>query len=161
MVRQSSFPRALWIALLSVAFLLNAFVFRLDLTALLKGETAVQTPADTRLKDAFSLTLPTAGEYVIANGVMQFSEKGGVYATENGTVSALTEGEDGTFTMEISHSDLFKTVIAGVSIPFNEVGERVYRAQPVAYGMGETVSVSFYENGVLLNCAVEEGMLKV
>ncbi|MBE7090968.1 MAG: M23 family metallopeptidase [Clostridiales bacterium] len=148
-------------ALLSFAFLLNAFVFRLDLAGLVTGSATLKKEADNRLRGEFSLTLPTAGAFVIENGVMQFSDKGGVYATEDGKVTSLTADETGTYTMEISHSDLFKTVITGVSTPFNKVGDTVYRAQPVAYGLGETVSVSFYENGEQLICAVEEGTLKV
>ncbi len=148
-------------AVLSLAFLLNAFVFRLDLAGIFTGSVTLQKQADNRLRGDFSLTLPTAGAFVIENGVMQFSDKGGVYATEDGTVTSLTADEAGCYTMEISHSDLFKTVITGVSTPFNKVGDTVYRAQPVAYGLGETVSVSFYEKGEKLICAVEEGALKV
>ncbi len=148
-------------AVLSFAFLLNAFVFRLDLAGLVTGSATLKKEADNRLKGEFSLTLPTAGAYVIENGVMQLLDKGGVYATEDGKVTSLTADEAGCYTMEISHSDLFKTVITGVSTPFHKVGDRVYRAQPVAYGTGETVSVSFYENGEQLICAVEEGTLKV
>ena len=148
-------------AVLSFAFLLNAFVFRLDLAGMITGSATLKKEADNRLRGEFSLTLPTAGAFVIENGVMQFSDKGGVYATEDGKVTSLTADEKGTYTIEISHSDLFKTVITGVSTPFNKVGDTVYRAQPVAYGLGETVSVSFYENGEQLICAVEEGTLKV
>ncbi|MBR2617079.1 MAG: hypothetical protein IKC56_02460 [Clostridia bacterium] len=148
-------------AVLSFAFLLNAFVFRLDLAGLVTGSATLKKEADNRLRGEFSLTLPTAGEYEIVSGVMQLLDKGGVYATEDGKVTSLTADETGLYTMEISHSDRFKTVITGVSTTFNKVGDRVYRAQPVAYGMGETVSVSFYENGEQLTCAVEEGTLKV
>ncbi len=146
-------------AALSLAFLLNAFIFRVDVKNFMRSTP--QQQADTRLRGAFSLVLPTAGAYVIENGIMQFSDKGGVYATEDGKIAALTADENGFYTMEIAHSDLFKTVITGVSMPFGEVGQQVYRAQPVAYGTGETVSVSFYEKGELLSCAVEDGTVKV
>ena len=136
-------------------------MFRLDLAGLVTGSATLKKEADNRLRGEFSLTLPTAGAFVIENGVMQLLDKGGVYATEDGKITSLTADETGCYTMEISHSDRFKTVITGVSTTFNKVGDTVYRAQPVAYGMGETVSVSFYENGEQLICAVEEGTLKV
>ena len=137
-------------ALISAFFLLNAFYFKLDLWGAATGAQAKMP--DERLHGAFSLALPAKNQPACQDGLLVIAEKGGVYAPADGVVSAVTQAEDGTYTLEISHSDRFKTVIAGASMAFHAVGETVYRQQPVAYCGGEIqTTVAFYEDGTLLS----------
>lgn len=145
-------------AIVSAFFLFNTFYLKLDLWGTVTGAHA-KAP-DDRLHDAFSLVLPAKSQPECKDGVLVIVEKGGVYAPADGVVSKVTAAEDGTYTVEISHSDRFKTVITGASMAFNTVGDTVYRQQPVAYCGGEIqTTVAFFENGALLTgLKIENGV---
>ena len=145
-------------AIVSAFFLFNTCYLKLDLWGAVTGAHA-KAP-DDRLHDAFSLVLPAKSQPECKDGVLVIAEKGGVYAPADGVISKVTAAEDGTYTVEISHSDRFKTVITGASMAFNAVGDTVYRQQPVAYCGGEIqTTVAFFENGALLTgLKIENGV---
>lgn len=145
-------------AIVSAFFLFNTFYLKLDLWGTVTGAHA-KAP-DDRLHDAFSLVLPAKSQPECKDGVLVIAEKGGVYAPADGVISAVKAAGDGTYTVEISHSDRFKTVISGASMAFNAVGDTVYRQQPVAYCGGEIqTTVAFFENGTLLTgLKIENGV---
>ena len=91
-------------------------------------------------------------------GVLTFVDEGCVYPTADGKVSNITKGEDGRYTVEISHSDTFLGVIAGLDYVYYEVGNTVKHNVPIGYSNGENeVKVTMYSEGNLLNCfAVSE-----
>ena len=91
-------------------------------------------------------------------GVLSFVDEGCVYPTADGKVTALTCGEDGRYTVEISHSDTFLGVIAGLDYVYYEVGNTVKHNVPIGYSNGKNeVNVTMYSEGNLLNCfAVSE-----
>ncbi len=66
-------------------------------------------------------------------GVLTFSGKGAVYAPCDGKVTALIKGEDGKFSIEITHSQNFKSVIAGVDYAYADLNDSVYHTIPVGY----------------------------
>ena len=141
---------------MALGFLANAFVFRFDAVSYF---AALAKEPDSRTHADFALALPVSEkvELKAEGGVISFLEKGGVYAPAEGTVVSVRQAEGG-YTLEIAHSDCFKTVITGADIAFFSEGERVYRAQPVAYNTAGDLCVSFYENGALLsNCTVQNG----
>ena len=71
----------------------------------------------------------------------------------NGTVSAVTKNQDGTYTLKISHSDTFTGVIDGLNHVYYAEGEAVKTNVPVGYSDGEAeVQVTMYSSGALLNC---------
>ena len=67
------------------------------------------------------------------DGVMTLTGKGSVYAPCNGTVSAVIKGEDGKFSLEIMHSQNFKSVISGLDYAYADLNDSVYYNIPVGY----------------------------
>ena len=85
-------------------------------------------------------------------GVIYFTAQGSVYPICEGTVSKVYENE-GSYTVEISHTSAFTSVITGLTTVYNETGTAAKSNIPVGYsdGKGE-VRVSMYNNGTLLDC---------
>ena len=53
------------------------------------------------------------------------------------------------YTVTISHSDSFSSVISGLEYCYTEIGEAVYESLPLGYSSGE-VRVSMFENNAVL-----------
>ncbi len=86
-------------------------------------------------------------------GILSFTDECHVYPVANGKVSAVTQNDDGTYTLKISHSDTFTGVIDGLDQVYYQEGEAVKANVPVGYSHGEAeVQVTMYSSGALLNC---------
>ncbi len=86
-------------------------------------------------------------------GILSFTDECHVYPAADGKVSAVTQNEDGTYTLKISHSDTFTGVIDGLDQVYYKEGETVKTNVPVGYSCGEAeVQVTMYSSGALLNC---------
>lgn len=116
------------------------------------------TAADNRAYTEFTLS-SVVSEYsdvelaLSPTGVLTFQATCCVYPAADGTVSAVTKAEDGTYTLRISHSDTFSGVIGGLECVYYEVGDAVKANVPVGFADGETeVQVTMYSSGELLNC---------
>ena len=81
---------------------------------------------------------------------MTFSGKGAIYPVCEGKVTSIQKGEDDKYTLTVSHSDVFKTVISGVDYVYVSEGEEAYKYIPVAYLGGGSASVRLYNDGTLL-----------
>lgn len=98
-------------------------------------------------------------EVSLTDGVMTFSGKGALYPVCDGEVTSVVL-EDGKYTLTISHSDMFKTVISGADFVYTEKGEDVFGYIPVCYISGGSASVYMYDEDVLLtNYIVEDGAI--
>lgn len=90
-------------------------------------------------------------EVSLTDGYLTASGEGAVYAPAYGEVTALTQDENGAWEMTISHSEVFKTVISGLTYPYYEVGYNVYSTSPVGYSDGaNAITVGMYDNDVLI-----------
>ena len=86
-------------------------------------------------------------------GILSFTDECHVYPVANGRVSGVTQNQDGTYTLKISHSDTFTGVIDGLNHVYYQEGEAVKSNVPVGYADGEAdVQVTMYSSGMLLNC---------
>lgn len=137
---------AVVVALLGVIVLSNFFMPESGLSVFLNSIFSPQTEqVDTREFDSFAPALPTTdGEVAVNGGVMSFAAKGSVYSPCDGEITALTQGEDGKYTFEITHSAKFKTVISGVDYAYQELGSQVYGKIPLGYSLGDNVELCFY-----------------
>lgn len=122
------------------------------------------TPKDKRTYSDFTLSSVVSERAdavlsVSATGILSFTAKASIYPVCDGTISrVVTSGE--TTSVEISHSDSFKSVISGLKTVYAKEGEKVKGNLPVGYADGE-VRVMLYEDGNLLNCyTVDENTLK-
>lgn len=99
---------------------------------------------------------------VSAEGVITFTGECSVYPVCDGTVSAVTQDSTGYYTVSVSHTSAFTSVITGLTTVYNAQGDSVKGNIPVGYtdGSGE-VSVSMYNGGELLNCYTLSGTVPV
>ena len=108
----------------------------------------VEKSVDSRTAKDLAVSAPSSyADVTVDGGVMTFNEAAAVYAPANGTVTEINE-TDGVFTLTVSHSDVFKTVISGADAVYVKVGDAVYSNIPVAYA-SEGTKVAMYDEGTL------------
>lgn len=96
---------------------------------------------------------------VSSTGILSFTAKATIYPVCDGTISRVVKSGEAS-SVEISHSDSFKSVISGLRDVYRTEGEFVKGNLPVGYADGE-VRVMLYEDGTLLTCyTVDENTLK-
>lgn len=143
--------------LVAAILLTNIFWENSGINTIMKnvfGKTTTVTDSRNYLK--FNAVL-TSGDLSasVDGGVMTLSGTGAIYPVCDGTlVSAEKTGE--TYTVTISHSDLFKTVVSGLEYIYAEIGNEVYKYIPIGYCNDGSVTVSMYNDGVLLTGYVLE-----
>lgn len=122
--------------------------------------STAQTSTDLRAYSSFNAQSPSDSlETSVENGVMSFSGKGALYPVCDGKVTSVIE-EDGTYTIGISHSGVFKTVVSGADFVYCDVGDEVFKYIPVCYVNGGEVKVYMYNEDVLVtNYVVENGSI--
>lgn len=89
------------------------------------------------------ISMGAGEEYIVEGGVVTSVGEGSVYSPCNGTVSEIMVGEDGAYTVIISHSENFKTRIEGLNFVYNQVGDTVYSNVPVGYVDESQASLCF------------------
>ncbi len=145
-------------ALCGAIFLTNVFMPNSAVNTFFR---ALNTPAEevnAKHYTEFTLT-PVVSELSDAklqlsdSGVLSFTDECCVYPAANGKVSELTKAEDGSYTLKISYTDTFTSVMQGLNVVYYEVGDEVKANVPVAFSKGEqAVQVTMYSEGELLNC---------
>ena len=121
--------------LLATIFITNTVYPNSGLNVFMRGvfgSTAVEQVDDRTFTD-FAPVLNADGEITLVDGVMTISGEGSVYSTVNGQVLSVTQAEDGTFSMEIGHSEKFVSVFSGLTHVYLGVGDDVYCTIPVGY----------------------------
>ncbi len=145
-------------ALCGAIFLTNVFMPNSAINTFFR---AMNTPMEKEISKPytdFALTpvvseLSDAKLELSASGILSFTDECCVYPAADGKVSELVKGEDGTYTLKISHSDTFTGVIEGLNVVYYAVGDSVKANVPVGFTQGETpVQVTMYSEGLLLNC---------
>lgn len=147
-------------ALCGAIFLTNVFVPGSAINTFFRTLSTPQanTQADTRNYTDFTLTNVVSDftdvEMTLSpTGILTFTEKCCVYPAADGTVSAVQQNADGTYTVRVAHSDSFSGVIKGLQCVYYAVGDTVKANVPVGFSDGESqVQVTMYSQGELLNC---------
>ena len=143
-------------ALIATIFLTNALVPNSGINTFMRGVFGGGTKTvatDERLYSEFNPVLPVDGVVptVAEDGVMTFAGEGSLYSPCDGKIASVTQTEDGKFTLEITHSENFKTVFTGVDYAYVSQGDTVFSNIPVGYVLGEEVKLCFYgENGTVI-----------
>lgn len=146
--------------LCTTIFLTNIFMSDSMLNKIVSGVTSTDTSvsaSDGRAYSDFSLTsvvseLADIEQEISSSGVLSFTGECGVYPVCDGKVLSVTES-DGVYTVSLSHSDSFESVITGLSTVYYSDGESVKGNIPVGYTDGKNqVSVMLYSDDSLLNC---------
>ncbi|MBQ7642389.1 MAG: hypothetical protein IJS67_00660 [Clostridia bacterium] len=136
--------------LVATILLTNIFWEDSGINTLFKSTFGNAEKTDARTYLSFSAKLPSDElDATLAEGVMTFSGKGALYPVCDGKVEKIATQDD-KYTVTISHSDLFKTVVSGMDYVYAEEGEEVYKYIPIGYIGGGSAEVTMYNDGVLL-----------
>ncbi len=126
--------------LIAVICLTNALYENSAINVFMRGvfgkeDGTAQTQTDSRTYGEFSPVIAYNGTEapVIEDGVMTLAGKGSVYAIADGKVTAVTVDGAGKYSLEIAHSDNFKTVLTGLDYSYAEVNDKVFGNIPVGY----------------------------
>ncbi len=145
-------------ALCGAIFLTNVFM---PTSAINTFFRAIGTPQETptvRPYTDFTLSsvvseLSDAKLTLSDSGVLSFTDECCVYPAADGKVSEIVKGDDGLYTLKISHTDTFTGIIDGLDVVYYAVGDEVKANVPVGFSDGESeVQVTMYSEGTLLNC---------
>jgi hypothetical protein len=149
--------------LCAAIFLTNLFIPDSGINTFLRNTFMSSDTASEDLRNYtdFTATLPVKNENILVEeGVMTLSGSESIYAPCDGVLTSLTKGEDGLYVMEISHNNIFKTIISGANFAYYNVGDTVYSAIPVAYIDEGEAKVYMYNDGSLLsNYILENGSI--
>ncbi len=142
-------------ALIATIFLTNAFVPDSGINTFMRSVfgTTETVQTDERLYSEFkpNLLFEGAESAVVEDGVMTFSGKGSIYSPCDGKITLIEAGEDGKYTIEITHSENFKTVFKGVDYAYVSVDDTVFSNIPVGYLLDDQATMCFYgEEGSLI-----------
>lgn len=146
-------------------FLTNVFMPNSAINSFITGLTAEEvTEAAYSEFELYPVVseLSDAEVSVSDSGVITFTGEGAVYPVADGEVAAVTRSQNGTCSVEIAHTSIFRTVISGLTDVYYSVGDEVAGNIPVGYSDGASqVTVSMYNDGALLNCYTLAGALPV
>ena len=143
-------------------FMTNAFYTDSGINVFLRsvfGNTQQQIEVDNRKFDEFAPVLAVGNNQVtVADGVMTFEGKGSVYSPCDGKVCSIVQGEDGKFTIEIAHSENFKSVLTGIDFAYAGLEDTVYSNIPVGYiTSGATMCFMGIDGTVISDYMIENG----
>ena len=123
--------------LVAVIFLTNALYTDSGINVFLRSVFGTQQSEQTDAREYgdFSpvISLNDGTSVFLNDGVVTLSGKGSLYAPCNGKVTMLALGEDGKYTIEITHSEKFKSVLAGIDYAYVGIDDSVYFNIPVGY----------------------------
>ncbi len=146
-------------------FLTNVFMPNSAINSFIIGLTAEEvTEAAYSEFELYPVVseLSDAEVSVSESGVITFTGEGAVYPVAGGEVAAVAQGSDGTYSVEVAHTSIFRSVVGGLTNVYYSVGDEVAGNIPVGYSDGSSqVSVSMYNDGELLNCYTLTGALPV
>lgn len=93
-----------------------------------------QTQTDNRVYSDFSLNLPVRGEgLTYTEGVINVNGESFIYPVCDGKISKIEKNSDGKYTVTVSHSDTFKSVVTGADFVCFSEGESVNAKIPLCH----------------------------
>ena len=134
--------------LLATIFITNALVPDSGINVFFRSvfsNDVVKEEVDLRTHKDFEVVLPVSSTQNIAidDGKLNLYMTGSLYSPLDGEVTNLTlDQETNKYTIEITHSDNFKTVFFGLDYAYSEVGSSVYANIPVGY-VNDCVAMCF------------------
>ncbi len=137
---------------LAIGILLtNIFWKDSGINNLLKSVFATETTvtADERGYEVFQAFAPSKNDVQVTNGIMKVNS-GAVYSPADGKVVSVKLG-NGKYTITISHSDNYKTVITGADYTYAKEGDKVFTSTPVCYSKEGGVEVAMYDKDSLIS----------
>lgn len=152
--------------LAAAIFLTNVFMpssaINTFIGSLTSKTPAVVEPAYSEIKLSAVISERSDAEVTMTdNGVLCFTADTGVYPVCAGTIASVAE-DNGLYTVKISHTSTFSSVITGLKTVYGAKGDNVKANLPFAYSDGKSeVRVSMYDGETLLNCYKLSGEVPV
>ena len=152
--------------LAAAIFLTNVFMpssaINTFIGSLTSKTPAVVEPAYSEIKLSAVISERSDAEVTMTdNGVLCFTADTGVYPVCAGTIASVAE-DNGLYTVKISHTSTFSSVITGLKTVYVAKGDNVKANLPFAYSDGKSeVRVSMYDGETLLNCYKLSGEVPV
>ena len=141
--------------LVATIFLTNAVYTDSGINVFLRGvfgnQNTVQVDARTYDEFAPVIALDDGANMQLEEGVITLSGKGSVYASCDGKVTQVTKGEDGKYTIEITHSENFKSVLGGLDFAYAGLNDSVYHNIPVGYCSAEATMCFTTSDGSVIS----------
>lgn len=147
------------VVLIGAVIATTALAGGLGLNDYFAGVFAPSNTEDVKEYTEFDANLPVmaTGAITLSEGVMTIVNEGSVYASADGVIRKVSNA-DGKFSIEIEHSEDFKTVINGLDYAYVNEGESVYGNIPVGYSRGEAFTVCLYsESGMITDFNIDTG----
>ncbi len=150
--------------LVATIFLTNAVYADSGINVFLRGVFGVQNSAvDVREFDDFSPVISMGNNFNLnlEKGVISFAGEGSVYSACDGVVEKVEKGEDDKYTLQITHSENFKSVISGVERVYVKEGDMVKTKIPVGYlePDGATMCFTSGEGEIIEDYRIENDMV--
>ncbi len=149
-----SLQLAVVVLLIGVIALTNVLNDNSGINVFMRSLFSPTTPVavDDREFNAFTPVIAfDEGVTLSESGVLTVSGEGSVYSPCDGVVSSVVASEDGSYTVEIAHSENFSTLISGLTYVYMMQGEKVYANIPVGYMSEFEASLCFLgANGAVI-----------
>lgn len=140
--------------LVATIFLTNALFIDSGINVFLRGVFGTETATvDARTFKNFTPVVAMGDNdgVLLNDGIISFAGEGSVYAPCDGKVTSIVKENDGQYTIEITHSKNFKSVLFGVEHVYVELNDTVYRNIPVGFLETGSASMCFKgENGDII-----------
>ncbi len=147
-------------ALVATIFLTNALVEGSGINSIFKGtsNSEIAETLDERNYAEFSPVISaSAPNIALENGIITVNQTGSLYAPCDGIVTSVTTAEDGSYSVEIAHSENFKSVIDGLTYVYVGEGGEVYKNLPVGYASDNGYALCFYNGeSAITNFTINE-----
>ncbi len=133
--------------LIATIFLTNAIFEGSGINTFFKGVFGSEqtSSADVREYSEFAPVISKSnGILSVEDGVITTDFVGSMYSPCDGKVTKIVKDADGGFTLEIYHSENFKTVIEGLEFVYAEEGGEVKANIPVGYVKDKGATLCFY-----------------
>jgi hypothetical protein len=129
--------------LLLAIFFTNALMQNSAINVFFGGVFGGAEVNDSRVFSDFT-PLVNGGE-TFSNGVLSLTDKKSVYPPCDGKITSCVKEPDETFTVMVSHSDKFATLVSGLKYFYFGVGDSVYVNVPIGFS-GENSEMCFTDS---------------
>lgn len=138
-------------ALVCAIILTNVFWENSGMNTLFKSVFKTeQIQTDNRTYGDFTLYLPVASEGVtVTGGVIEIAGEHTLYPVCEGKITSVERSGAGTYTLTVTHSESFSSVVEGLNYVYYSVGDEVTRNLPLGY-VNEQAKVYLYNGESLL-----------
>ncbi len=149
--------------LIATIFLTNAVYADSGINVFLRSVFGVESASvDSRDFDDFTPVISMGDNHnlTVEKGVITFAGEGSVYSACDGVATSVEKGADNKYTLEITHSQNFKSIISGIERVYVKTGDSVKAKVPVGYLEPDGATMCFMSGDqIIKNYQIENDMV--